>query len=68
MFIPPQHPAIRTMGRIDDAAPSRPIWVYPYTQARFRCTGTAIGITLVNHWNYGESHVGAIVDLSLIHI
>lgn len=62
MFIPPQHPAIRTMGRIDAAAPSRPIWVYPYTQARFRCTGTAIGITLVNHWNYGESHVGAIVD------
>lgn len=62
VFIPPNHPAIRSMGRIDDADPARPIWVFPYTQARFRCTGTAIRITLVNHWNYGENYVGAVID------
>lgn len=62
MLIPPNHPAIRTMGRIDDADPARPVWVFPYTQARFRCTGTSVGVTLVNRRDYGDSTVGAVVD------
>ena len=62
MLIPPNHPAIRTMGRIDDADPSRPIWVFPYTQARFRCTGTSVGMRLVNRRDYGDSTIGAVID------
>lgn len=62
MRIPPNHPAIRTMGRIDDADPERPVWVFPYTQARFRCTGTAVGVVLTNRRDYGCSCIGAVVD------
>ncbi|RSX58486.1 GDSL-type esterase/lipase family protein [Bifidobacterium samirii] len=60
--ISPADPAIRTMGRIDDADPDRPVWVHPYTQAAFRFTGTSLDATLVNHWNYGDSHLGVIID------
>lgn len=58
----PNDPAIRTMGRIDDDDPERPVWVYPYTQAAFRFTGTSLTVTLINHWCYGDSHIGVIID------
>ena len=61
-IITPTDPAIRTMGRIDDAHPDRPVWVHPYTQAAFRFTGTSLDVTLVNHWNYGDSHLGVVID------
>lgn len=60
--ISPNDPAIRTMGRIDDKDPERPVWVYPYTQAAFRFTGTSLTVTLINHWCYGDSHIGVIID------
>ncbi|RSX51364.1 electron transporter RnfD [Bifidobacterium goeldii] len=60
--IPPNHPALRTMGRIDDADPMRPIWVYPYTQAAFRFTGTSLTATVINYWNYGDTQLGVIID------
>ena len=57
------HSALRrTMGRIDDADPKRPVWVFPYTQVSFRFTGTSLGVELVNHWNYGDIHLGAVID------
>ena len=61
-LITPADPAIRTMGRIDDTDPDRPVWVHPYTQAMFRFTGTSLDATLVNHWNYGDSHLGVVID------
>ena len=61
-IILPNHPALRTMGRIDDADPTQPIWVYPYTQTAFRFTGSALTATLINYWNYGDSHLGVIID------
>lgn len=60
--ISPADPAIRTMGRIDDDDPERPVWVYPYTQAAFRFTGTSLTVTLINHWCYGDSHIGVVID------
>ncbi|WP_240539305.1 GDSL-type esterase/lipase family protein [Bifidobacterium sp. SO1] len=60
--ITPGNPALRTMGRIDDADPERPIWVFPYTQAAFRFTGTSLTATVVNHWNYGDTKIGVIID------
>ncbi|MCH9275965.1 GDSL-type esterase/lipase family protein [Bifidobacterium amazonense] len=62
VIISPADPALRTMGRIDDADPTRPIWVYPYTQVAFRFTGTSLAATLVNRWNYGDTHLGVIID------
>lgn len=56
------HPALRTMGRIDDADPTRPVWVYPYTQTAFRFTGTSLTATVVNHWTYGDTQLGVIID------
>ncbi|NEG89945.1 electron transporter RnfD [Bifidobacterium aerophilum] len=60
--IAPNHPALRTMGRIDDADPTRPVWVYPYTQTAFRFTGTSLTATLENHWNYGDTKIGVVID------
>lgn len=37
-------PALRFMGRIDDDNPKAPIWVFPYTQVSFRCTGSHIRV------------------------
>ncbi|OZG68582.1 electron transporter RnfD [Bifidobacterium eulemuris] len=62
MFVSPNHPAIRTMGRIDETDPTRPIWVYPYTQATFRFTGTTLAMRVVNTRTYGDSHIGAVID------
>ncbi len=42
----PNNPAIRTMGRIDDEDPLRPVWIFPYTQASFCFTGTSLRIAL----------------------
>lgn len=55
------------MGRVSDAvdpvthAPFQ-TWAFPYTQVSFRCTGTYIGVRLVNYWGYGRATLGAIVD------
>lgn len=55
------------MGRVSDAvdpvthAPFQ-TWAFPYTQVSFRCTGTYIGVRLVNHWGYGRATLGAVVD------
>ena len=61
-IISPDHPALHAMGRIDLTDPTRPVWVYPYTQVSFRFTGTSLGVTVVNHWNYGDTKLGVIVD------
>ena len=61
-IILPNNHALRTMGRIDDTDPTQPIWVYPYTQTTFRFTGSALTATLINYWNYGDSHLGVIID------
>lgn len=60
--ISPNDPALRTMGRIDDADPERPVWVFPYTQVSFRFTGTSLTASLINYWNYGDSHLGVVID------
>ena len=38
------------------------LWVFPYTQARFRFTGTTLSVRLRNHWNYGDIRLGVIID------
>ena len=61
------NPNLRHMGRVSDAvdpvthAPFQ-TWAFPYTQVSFRCTGTYIGVRLVNYWGYGRATLGAIVD------
>lgn len=60
--IPFDDPALRSMGRIDDDDPRAPVWVFPYTQVSFRCTGSRIRVKLRNHWNYGDILLGAIID------
>ncbi|MBM6699530.1 electron transporter RnfD [Bifidobacterium pullorum subsp. saeculare] len=61
-FIAPNDPAVRVTGRVDDADPTRPVWVHPYTQAAFRCTGTSLAVRLVNRRTYGVSQLGAMID------
>lgn len=62
IVIPPNAPEIRTMGRIDDTKPTRPVWVFPYTQAHFRFTGTSLGLRLINSRQYETSQIGVIID------
>ena len=50
------------MGRIDRTPADHQTWAFPYTQVSFRCTGTSIGVRLVNHWGYGDAYLGAIID------
>lgn len=38
------------------------LWVFPYTQTRFRFTGTSLSVRLRNHWNYGDIRLGVIID------
>lgn len=57
------NPALsHTMGRTTSDSPAYQTWSFPYTQVHFRCTGTAVGVRLVNHWGYGDIRLGAIVD------
>ena len=53
--------AIQVMGRAENIATAQ-LWVFPYTQATFRFTGTRIGIRLRNRRAYGDSHIGIIID------
>lgn len=53
--------AIQVMGRTENIATAQ-LWVFPYTQATFRFTGTRIGIRLRNRRTYGDSHIGIIID------
>lgn len=48
-FIPITNPDLRFMGRIDRTPADHQTWAFPYTQVSFRCTGTSIGVRLVNH-------------------
>ena len=61
-FIPITNPDLRFMGRIDRTPADHQTWAFPYTQVSFRCTGTSIGVRLVNHWGYGDAYLGAIID------
>ena len=55
-FIPITNPDLRFMGRIDRTPADHQTWAFPYTQVSFRCTGTSIGVRLVNHWGYGDAY------------
>ena len=61
-FIDAFNPAFRTMGRIGESKNHLPLWVFPYTQARFRFTGTSLAVRLRNFWNYGHTRIGVIID------
>ena len=61
-LIPITDSNLRFMGRIDDAHAGFQVWAFPYVQVSFRCTGTHVGIRLVNHWGYGGAYIGAIID------
>jgi lysophospholipase L1-like esterase len=58
----PGNPSIRSMGRVDCDGPTHQVWVFPYTQASFCCTGTTVAVRLLNRRDYGESTLGAIID------
>lgn len=61
-FISASDESLRTQGRITATADGGQLWVYPYTQARFRFTGRTLAVRLRNHWNYGDIRLGAIID------
>lgn len=61
-LIEPDDPALQYMGRIDWDDPKGPVWVYPYTQVRFRFTGTSLGLKVINRRQNGPSHLGVIID------
>ena len=61
-FISASDESLRTQGRITATADGDQLWVYPYTQARFRFTGRTLAVRLRNHWNYGDIRLGAIID------
>ncbi|WP_418969646.1 GDSL-type esterase/lipase family protein [Alloscardovia omnicolens] len=62
MNISPTHAYLRTMGRVNNTSEGTQIWVFPYTQTRLRCTGTQIGVRLINHHHYGNTYIGVIID------
>lgn len=53
--------ALRYMGRTERTADGE-LWVFPYTQAQFRFTGTSLAVRIRNHWDYGNIRLGVIVD------
>lgn len=61
-FIPLSDPAFVTYGRVNTTPHGTSLWVFPYTQIRFRCTGTTLAIRLHNRWNYGNIRLGVIID------
>ena len=61
-FISASDESLRTQGRITATADGGQLWVYPYTQARFRFTGRTLAVRLRNHWNYGDIRLGVIID------
>lgn len=54
-------PEIRTVGRITTTDDYQ-TWVFPYTQAQFRFTGSTLAVQLRNYWNYGNIRLGAMID------
>ncbi|MEE1295436.1 MAG: GDSL-type esterase/lipase family protein [Bifidobacterium sp.] len=60
--IPSTDPAFLTEVRVDATAGGAPLWVFPYTQARFRFTGTSLAVRVRDHWNYGDIRLGVAVD------
>ncbi|WP_018143248.1 GDSL-type esterase/lipase family protein [Alloscardovia criceti] len=61
-FISPADARLTYMGRIDTTNPRAQVWVFPYTQVRFRCTGTSLKIRVKNRLHYGQSYLGVIID------
>lgn len=53
--------ALQYQGRAERTEDGQ-LWVFPYTQARFRFTGTTLSVRLRNHWNYGDIRLGVIID------
>ena len=62
-FIDAFNPAFRTMGRIGESKNHLPLWVFPYTQARFRFTGTSLAVRLRNFWNYGTRTLNWVLSM-----
>ncbi|KFI65531.1 GDSL-type esterase/lipase family protein [Bifidobacterium cuniculi] len=59
--IAPLDPAIHHEGRAA-TQDGVPLWVFPYTQARFRFSGTTLAVRVRSHWNYGHTRIGVIID------
>lgn len=60
--ISPAHPWLQYMGRIDDADPDSPVFVYPCSNVRIRFRGTAIKIDVTNLHSFYENALGVILD------
>lgn len=61
-LIKPANKSLTYMGRVDWKADQCPLWVFPYTQVRFRFTGKYLGVRLINARQYGTSCLGAFID------
>ncbi|MEE0653501.1 MAG: GDSL-type esterase/lipase family protein [Bifidobacterium criceti] len=60
-FIASTNQAFQYQGRTEQTDDGQ-LWVFPYTQVRFRFTGTSLRVKLRNHWNYGDIRLGVIID------
>lgn len=60
--VPPTHPLLQYMGRIDDSCAEAPVFVFPCTNVKIRFRGTAIAFDITNLHSYYENSVGIVLD------
>lgn len=61
-LILPDHKELQYSGRIDHTDSEKPLFVYPASYVRMKCSGTSIRVLITNYHKYWNNYVGVIID------
>lgn len=62
ILIYPSHKKLQYSGRIDYTDKEHPLFVYPASYVRMKCSGTSIKVLITNYHKYWNNYVGVIVN------
>lgn len=61
-LIEASHAGLKFSGRIDHADCSNPLFIYPASLVRMRCSGSGVRVLITNYHNHWNNYIGVIID------